>query len=229
LKKLLLLTLTLGLVSPLSAQIYSYRDAEGRLHITDKLIRDKSYKLVDTYEQRVPEKKRSGIEERNARTPSRRNGKYVLSRDQISGLVIPIAEAMKVDPQLVIAVIEIESSRNVKALSSKGAMGLMQLIPETAERFGVQNPWDPRQNIRGGISYLQYLLSYFEGNVDLVLAAYNAGENAVDRHGGVPPYRETRRYVQKIRRLYTRKELPFTNRARTKSALVRERQVTSAG
>jgi hypothetical protein len=96
LKKLLLLTLTLGLVSPLSAQIYSYRDAEGRLHITDKLIRDKSYKLVDTYEQRVPEKKRSGIEERNARTPSRRNGKYVLSRDQISGLVIPIAEAMKV-------------------------------------------------------------------------------------------------------------------------------------
>ncbi len=218
------------IAAPVAAQIYSYRDAQGRLHITDRPIERKGFKLVDTYVPKDRKKKEpSGTELRNAQTPSRKGDKYVLSKAQINGLVVPIARSMKVDPALVIAVIEVESGRDARALSSKGAMGLMQLIPETAERFGVKNPWNVRENVRGGISYLQYLLSYFEGDVDLVLAAYNAGENAVDRHGGIPPYRETRRYVQKVRKLYKRTELPYTNRARTKSVLASGKGVATAG
>jgi len=229
LKKLALLTLAFLMVSPALAQIYSYRDAKGRLHITDRPIDKKGYKLVDTYETKkkaAPEP--SGVELRNMQTPSRRGDKYLLSKAQINGLVTPIAESMDVDPDLVKAVIEIESSRDAKAHSSKGAMGLMQLIPATAARFGVRNAWDPRQNVRGGIAYLQYLISYFEGNVDLVLAAYNAGENAVDRHGGIPPYKETQRYVKKIRRHYSRTHHPYTDKARRKSALVNNKAVASA-
>ncbi|MDJ0841071.1 MAG: lytic transglycosylase domain-containing protein [Acidobacteriota bacterium] len=214
-------------VTPAFAQIYSYRGKDGKLYITDRPIEKnkKDFKLVGTYVPKHAKKKtnkaKEALRERNRRTPTRKyGGAYVLTKNQIHGLVTPIARAMKVDPDLVKAVIEIESSRNVRALSNKGAQGLMQLIPETAKRFGVSNAFDPRQNIRGGVSYLQYLLSYFEGDVDLVLAAYNAGENAVDKHGGIPPYKETRRYVKKIRKLYTKEQLPYTNKARYKSRLV---------
>jgi soluble lytic murein transglycosylase-like protein len=85
----------------------------------------------------------------------------------------------------------------------------MQLIPETAARFNVRKPFDPAQNIRGGLAYLRWLLAYFGGNVTLVAAAYNAGEGTVERYGGVPPYAETRAYVQKIRRYFRRDEHPF--------------------
>ena len=81
-------------------------------------------------------------------------------------------------------------------------MGLMQLIPDTAKRFGVKNAYDPRQNIRGGVQYLKFLLAYFEGDVGLAAAAYNAGEGAVDKYEGIPPYKETKRYVQKIKAIY---------------------------
>lgn len=211
------------MATPAMAQLYSYRDAKGRLHITDKPIKKDGYKLVKKHiprSMRKKEKTKETVEDRNMRTPGRKGNAYILTHRQIDGLVTPIARSMKVDPDLVKAVIEIESSRNARAKSSKGAMGLMQLIPDTAKRFGCENPWDPRQNIRGGISYLQYLLSYFEGDVDLVLAAYNAGENAVDRHGGIPPYKETKRYVWKVRKLYQVKQLPFTDRAKRKSKLV---------
>jgi Zn-finger nucleic acid-binding protein len=104
-----------------------------------------------------------------------------------------------VDPYLIFCVMEQESRFNARALSPKGAQGLMQLMPGTAARFGVRNSFDPQQNIMGGTKYLKQLLEQFGGRVDLVLASYNAGEGAVKKYGGnVPPYRETRDYVRRI-------------------------------
>jgi soluble lytic murein transglycosylase-like protein len=103
-----------------------------------------------------------------------------------------------VSPDLVRAVIAVESEFDALAVSSKGAQGLMQLMPPTARRFGVGDSFDARQNIFGGAQYLRVLLDLFQGNVELALAAYNAGENAVQRYHGIPPYRETRAYVQKV-------------------------------
>lgn len=103
-----------------------------------------------------------------------------------------------VSPELVRAVIAVESEYDALAVSSKGAQGLMQLMPPTGRRFGVGDAFDARQNIFGGTQYLRFLLDLFSGNVELALAAYNAGENAVQRYHGVPPFRETRQYVQKV-------------------------------
>jgi hypothetical protein len=121
---------------------------------------------------------------------------------EIVKLVTDLAPAYSLDPRLVLAVIEIESAFHTDALSPKDAAGLMQLIPDTAERFGVHNVFDPTDNLRGGMKYLRWLLAYFEGNVTLALAGYNAGERAVDRYGGVPPYAETQSYVRLIHGLY---------------------------
>lgn len=103
-----------------------------------------------------------------------------------------------VSPALVVALIAVESSGRVSAESGKGAQGLMQLIPDTAARFGVEDPTDPAQNIAGGVRYLSWLIDHFDRDVILALAGYNAGENAVGDHGGVPPYPETRAYVPKV-------------------------------
>ena len=113
-------------------------------------------------------------------------------------LVNRIAPEYQVHPQLALTIMEAESRFNPAALSPKKAMGLMQLIPETSARFKVSKPYDPAQNIRGGVAYLRWLLAYFEGDVALVAAAYNAGEGTVDRYAGVPPYAETRAYVQRV-------------------------------
>ena len=106
------------------------------------------------------------------------------------------------DPELVLAVIAAESAFHPLAESPKGARGLMQLMPATAKRFGVEDIWDPDDNLHGGMSYLRWLLRYYQGDVTLALAAYNAGEAAVDRYGGVPPYNETRQYVKRISKEY---------------------------
>jgi hypothetical protein len=103
-----------------------------------------------------------------------------------------------VSTDLIHAIIQVESEYDARAVSSKGAQGLMQLMPFTARRFGVSDPFDPRQNIFGGVQYLRVLLDLFGGDVDLAAAGYNAGENAVQRYRGIPPYRETRQYVQKV-------------------------------
>ncbi len=110
-----------------------------------------------------------------------------------------VAPEYKLQPHLVLSIIATESNFDASALSPKDAHGLMQLIPGTAARFGVRNIKDPVQNIRGGMAYLRWLMAYFEGDVTLVAAAYNAGEKAVERYLGVPPYAETRLYVLKIR------------------------------
>lgn len=125
-----------------------------------------------------------------------------LAPEEIDPYVEDSARRSAVDPDLIHAIIQVESDYNPNALSRKGAMGLMQLIPATAQRFGVENTFDPRQNIEGGVTYLRYLLDLFGGDLTLTLAAYNAGENSVRRHGGVPPFDETRDYVRKVKDVY---------------------------
>jgi hypothetical protein len=127
-----------------------------------------------------------------------------IDRDGVEKLVREAADRHKMDPALVRAVIEAESNWNPKAYSHKGAGGLMQLIPTTAQRYGAYDVFDPQQNIDAGVKYLRTLLERYNGNLDLALAAYNAGEGAVDRAHGVPGFRETRDYVQKVQNAYFR-------------------------
>lgn len=127
-----------------------------------------------------------------------------VDRDGVEKLVREAADRHKIDPALVRAVIETESNWNAKAFSHKGAGGLMQLIPTTAQRYGAYDVFDPQQNIDAGVKYLRTLLERYNGNLDLALAAYNAGEGAVDRAHGVPGFRETRDYVQKVQNAYFR-------------------------
>ena len=121
---------------------------------------------------------------------------------QIRQIVDQLAPEYGLDPLLVYSVIAVESNFKTKAVSHANAQGLMQLIPATAKRFGVRNSFDPKQNVRGGMKYLRWLLKKFKGNVDHALAGYNAGEGAVMKYRGIPPYRETKAYVKKIRRIY---------------------------
>jgi soluble lytic murein transglycosylase-like protein len=114
------------------------------------------------------------------------------------------AQQHGVEEAIVRAIIHAESSFNPNAISRAGAQGLMQLMPATARRFGVTNSFDPSQNIRGGVQYLSWLLKRYNGDLTLAAAGYNAGEGAVDRHKGVPPYNETRRYVERVRLLTER-------------------------
>jgi soluble lytic murein transglycosylase-like protein len=126
-------------------------------------------------------------------------------RGPIYQLVKKHAPSYGVDVDFAMAVIAVESGFNPKATSRKKAQGLMQLLPDTQARFHVRDAYDPEQNIKGGLSYLRWLITYFKGDVELVAAAYNAGENAVQRHQGIPPYPETRDYVKRIARYYKKK------------------------
>lgn len=129
--------------------------------------------------------------------------------DHVSKLVYKLAPDYQIDPRLVLAVISVESGFNTQAVSSKNARGLMQLIPETAQRFRVKDPLDPEENIKGGMAYLRWLLAFFKGDVTLVAAAYNAGEGAVEKYRGIPPYQETVSYVKKIRTRYKKSTHPY--------------------
>lgn len=127
----------------------------------------------------------------------------------IERLVYKLAPQYEIDPKLVLALIQVESAFNPNAVSPKNAQGLMQLIPETAERFGVKQVFNPAENIKGGLAYLRWLMALFQGEVPLVLAAYNAGERAVERHRGIPPYQETRNYVRRITGMYRKSSHPY--------------------
>ena len=121
---------------------------------------------------------------------------------ELESAIHDAARAHGVDPRLVAAVARRESAFNARAMSNKGACGIMQLMPATAQYLGVRNVFDPRENIFGGTRYLRTLLDTFNGDLDLTLAAYNAGPGAVEKHRGVPPYRETKAYVAAVRKTY---------------------------
>ena len=162
----------------------------------------------DQYAARLLRRVRIGNRSRAARCvlPSGHNWwpvpKNAASPDHsaILKLVNKHAPRYGLDTNLVVAVIRAESNFNANARSHKNAQGLMQLIPSTARRFGVENAYDPEQNIKGGMAYLKWLLEYFKGDVELALAGYNAGEDAVVRYSGIPPYPETQAYVRRIMR-----------------------------
>jgi soluble lytic murein transglycosylase-like protein len=141
--------------------------------------------------------------QRLAQTPEQKKFMAIVQR---------LAPQYGVHPGLAYAVIRAESNFDPLAISPKNAQGLMQLIPETAARFNVTRPFDPEQNIRGGLSYLRWLLAYFKGDVPLAVAAYNAGEGTVDRYQGVPPFPETQGYVRRIQEVFNLRQHPFDAR-----------------
>lgn len=151
-----------------------------------------------------PDGTRKIVNETEAQRARRSASRLVPMPDQgeIARLIRRHARHYGLSPQLVQAVVQVESGYNPKALSRKGAMGLMQLMPETAAELGVENPYDPNENIWGGTRYLKQQLNRFSGDLALALAAYNAGPGAVQRHGAIPPYPETQRYVEKVFTLY---------------------------
>lgn len=128
--------------------------------------------------------------------------KPIVPPAEISRIVERLAAQNGLEVRLVMAVIAAESAFDTRAISPRNAQGLMQLIPSTAARFGVRDPFNAEDNIRGGTTYLQWLTKQFDGNLDLVLAAYNAGENAVWSYGTVPPYDETIQYISRVKRYY---------------------------
>lgn len=183
----LALLLVAGSAASAAAQIYAWRDASGQMILSDKPRPD-----VGDVQTFTVSKTNHGI--RVTRPPDARSERFDASIDEH-------AKAQGVDADLVRAVIQAESAFNPVAVSPKGAMGLMQLMPATAVELGVANPFDPHENIRGGVLYLKQLLNRYDQKVELALAAYNAGPGAVDKYGQkVPPYRETRDYVKKITR-----------------------------
>lgn len=171
-----------GTAAPAGAQIYSWRDTNGNLVYSDRAP-----------EGPAPSFRVIGTPFRSTRPAEAR---YAKAYDQ---LIMKHAATYDVSPQLLRAVVQVESGFNPRAVSPKGAMGLMQLMPATAIEMGVRDPFDPDQNIRGGAAYLRQLLNRYAGNRQLALAAYNAGPDTVDRYGSrVPPYLETRQYLAQV-------------------------------
>ena len=175
---------------PAQADIYKYVDKYGRVILTDKPRHSGYKRLVKTWK---------GWEE--AKVP--KNFNWAKNQKKYDPTIRSVARLYKLPHTLLHAVITAESSYNPDAISRAGAVGLMQLMPETAKRYGVSNRRNPKQNIYGGSRYLRDLLKLFDNNVILALAAYNAGEGAVKKYGNkIPPYKETRNYVNKVIKYY---------------------------
>jgi len=186
---------TLMLITlPASAELYKYIDRDGNIHFTDRpQKRAAGFDLLW----------RSGNDPRYA-SYSRINLKG-LNRNKVrfSNMIAEVAKRTNLKPELLHAVVRAESAYDPQALSKKGARGLMQLMPATADRYGVGDSWDPEQNLDGGARYLRDLLDMFDQDLKLAVAAYNAGENAVKKYGNkIPPYPETRQYVRKVVTFY---------------------------
>ena len=183
------------------ADVYKVYGRRGSITFTSAKPREgSSFEVVDSRISRY----RSisivgGYSHRKTWNPSVKNSDY-------DPLVLAKAEEFNLEPALVKAVVHVESNFNPNATSPKGAMGLMQLMPDTARRFNVRNAYHPEQNVTGGAKYLRWLMDRYSGNLRLSLAAYNAGEGMVDKVGGIPPFRETQQYVARVlqmRELYS--------------------------
>lgn len=181
---------------PAWADLYAFTDENGVLNITNVPSYDTRYKLIHKEPKSAPRQSYSSGSLRSMRTAKKPLG--------LDGMVSQAAQTYQVDPALVHAVIHAESGFNPQAISPKGASGLMQLMPDTARRYGVRDIFDPAENINGGVRYLRDLLQMFGQNKRLAVAAYNAGENAVLRFGGIPPYPETTHYVSRVLSLHSR-------------------------
>ncbi len=176
----------------IQADIYKFEDNEGRILLTDQPSAGRDMTLLKRFRFSYAHPRSGGTA-----PPTRRLKQKIR---QLKPLIDDAARISGLDPDLIHAIILAESAYNERARSAKGAMGLMQLIPATAKRFNVDDPWDPAQNIKGGSSYLKWLMNHFDNDLDLVLAAYNAGEGAVEKYGrSIPPYKETQRYVLKVK------------------------------
>ncbi len=192
LRMALLLGLALTAGSSLArADIFSYTDAQGITHFSN-VPADSRYRLLLV-----------APAEKTESATSPRSGKWLAKSAAYDSMIESAALTHTIHAALIRAVIVVESGFNPRALSKRGAVGLMQLLPSTARRYGVSNIYDPAQNIRAGTHYLSDLMVRYDSNVNLVLAAYNAGENAVERYGGqIPPFKETQDYVPNVLRIY---------------------------
>ncbi len=184
--------LVLALPETARAQIYSWTDSSGSVHFTD-------YPRHEGF---------SPYQIKPIRPIPWPTGRFISTRAW-DGLISRMAREQSVAPALIKAVIHAESAFNPRAVSRKGAMGLMQLMPQTSRSLGVDDPFNPWQNIDGGTRYLRTMLNLFPGEPQLALAAYNAGVETVKRFQGVPPYPETRTYVRRVMRLYKRYHADF--------------------
>lgn len=199
--QVVILAFSMGLGVSAQAALFIYQMPGGTRIITDYPLSGKDYKLV---------RKSESARGMGAMVSERRVQSVILDPSTYDRLIKRTAVANRVDVALVKAVMHVESGFNPNAVSPKGASGLMQLMPETALRYGVEDIFDPVQNVQGGVRYLKDLLAMFKDNHRLAIAAYNAGENAVRRYKGIPPYDETQDYVRKVmtfRKHYTPKEM----------------------
>lgn len=179
------------------ADIYQWTDADGVVHFTNKTSNDPRAKLYLKSQAPAPA---AGTPGAPLWTPQRDPTRYTRFDEWIR----QAAALYQIPEQLVRAVIKVESDYEPRAVSSAGARGLMQLMPDTADRLQVKDINDPRENIFGGVRYLRILANTFNGDLELTVAAYNAGEESVMKYGGIPPYAETRNYVVKVTRFYRR-------------------------
>jgi soluble lytic murein transglycosylase-like protein len=192
----ILITFVLGLTERCYADLYMYVDEKGSIFFTDAPTHGGYVKIKETPKAKV-EAEVKGNEKKAERGKSVNLDKNILYKN-----IQYTAKRHNVDPDLIWAVIRTESNFNSAAVSPKGAIGLMQIMPATARAYDIRDPFNPHQNIEGGTRYLRYLLSMFNNDLTLSLAAYNAGENTVLSYGNMPPFSETRDYVSKVLSFY---------------------------
>ncbi|HUI45055.1 MAG TPA: lytic transglycosylase domain-containing protein [Nitrospirota bacterium] len=185
------------------ADIYQYTDENGIIHFSNVGVGNaKKYRKVKTESKRVTRPEDVRRSDSRPTESARSSSKENTPDSSYTEIINSACYRHGVDPALVHAMVKVESDFNPYALSSRGAMGLMQLMPQTAVDLKVRNIFSPDENIDGGVKYLRYLLDRYEGNLSLALAAYNSGETAVQKWGTVPPFRETQDYVQRVLKIY---------------------------